>query len=145
MQGGPRSGSSRGLTAFGLILGLAGALLDFYMGYSLVSQSGMPAYTMGASSQAYGPGLVWGVGLIGLGVVLIVTAAATVFPGVALRMSDFGALMIVYGVVMLFVGAVMLLGVTPMMQGSLSSGAEMLVVGTLMLANGGLMRRPSMR
>ena len=65
-----------GTFAFGVVLGLAGATLDFYSGYQLTTQSGM-----------MGSGQSWGVGLFLLGVVLAVTALVSLSPG-SLRMKD---------------------------------------------------------
>ena len=118
-----------GTFAFGVVLGLAGATLDFYSGYQLTTQSGM-----------MGSGQSWGVGLFLLGVVLAVTALVSLSPG-SLRMKDLGALMVVYGVVMLFIGALMYLGYTATMEGATFSGVGMLAVGLLMVVNGALMSR----
>lgn len=121
-----------GTFAFGVVLGLAGATLDFYSGYQLTTQSGM-----------MGSGQSWGVGLFLLGVVLAVTALVSLSPG-SLRMKDLGALMVVYGVVMLFIGALMYLGYTATMEGATFSGVGMLAVGLLMVVNGALMSRSPM-
>ncbi len=87
--------------------------------------------------------LIWGVGILALGVVLAVTSAALVFGSGSKRMKDFGLLMVVYGFAMLFIGGSMLLGLTSMIGGVFIPGAAMLVVGVLMIANGALMRQAS--
>ena len=136
MQGNEASPQRPGSAAlFGLLLGFAGALLDFYSGYLLLAQQGMSSAPE-----------VWGAGILCLGAVLAVTALASVYPPWMGMMAEFGSLMIVYGLVMLFIGGSMLSGFISMMQGGTLSGIGMIVVGAFMLANGGWMRRaPSMQ
>lgn len=117
----------------GVVLGLAGALLDFASGYLLMTQGGMARANM-----------VWGVGIFALGLVLAATALASVYLAGAGQMGGFGALMILYGLVMLFIGGVMLSGVVSMMTGALLSGTGMVLVGILMIVNGLAMRRSRM-
>jgi hypothetical protein len=131
------------LRSFGLVLGLVGALLDFYSAYLLYTANPMVLNEQGMAVQS-GAGVVWGFGIAALGVVLAVTVVGAVLTKGLDRMKDFGALMVVYGVVMLFVGGYMLTGLGPMMQGTLFPGIGMLVVGALMILNGGLMARPRM-
>lgn len=136
----PRLGSA-GL--FGVFLGLAGALLDFYSGYQILTASAMMTNEMGMTVTQYTPsGLAWGVGLSALGVMLLVTAIATVTSLGMRHMKSIGALMILYGVIMLVIGVSMYSEVAPMMGGAALSGPGMLVVGALMVVNGAVMRRP---
>lgn len=126
----------------GVFLALTGAFLDFYSGYQILTQSAMVNNEMGMVLAQYTTsGLAWGVGLLALGAVLLVTALASATSLGTNHMRTLGALMALYGVVMLFVGASMYGGVTPTMQGATLSGLGMLAVGTLMVLNGFLMRR----
>ncbi|HZW84855.1 MAG TPA: hypothetical protein VFE91_03000 [Nitrososphaerales archaeon] len=120
----------------GVVLGLAGALLDFYSGYLILTQSGMGGMLGGTVT-----GLAWGVGISVLGVMLLVTAVASTMPVGRQRMKAFGGMMLLYGFVMLLIGASMYSGVTPMMTGATTSGVGMLAVGALMIANGAMMSR----
>lgn len=119
----------------GVVLGLAGAALDFYSGYQVVVQSSVPS-AMGMAESYSSSGLAWGIGLAALGVVLVVTSLAALSPGARQRMGAFGKLMVVYGVAMLVVAASMYTGMAPMMQGASASALAMLMVGLLMLGNG---------
>lgn len=121
---------------FGVFLGLAGALLDFYSGYLFLTPS-----VMGGPIGGTAANLAWGVGVSVLGVVLLVTAVASARPLGRLRMKTFGEMMALLGIMMLLIGASMYFGATPMMTGATLSGIGMLAVGTLMLANGSLMSR----
>ena len=121
---------------FGVFLGFVGALLDFYSGYLILTQS-----TVGGVIGGNATSLAWGVGVFVLGVVLLVTAVASTRPVGKQRMQTFGGMMALYGVVMLLIGASMYSGVTPMMTGATLSGMGMLAVGALMLANGAAMSR----
>ena len=119
-----------GVRYVGPLLGIAGSLLDFYSGYQLLGQGGMA-----------GPSRAWGIGILLLGSALALTTIA-VYPRTKSRhMSDFGFLMVAYGAVMLFIGFMMYSGEVSMMQGGVASGLGMILVGALMLANGGWMMR----
>jgi len=127
----------------GVVLGFAGALLDFYSGYLLLTNSGMGTSDMGIDNlitQDNSIGLVWGTGVVALGVVLALTAMASLSLAQT-RMKDLGALMVVYGLAMLFVGGSMDAGITSMAQGTLFPALGMLGVGVLMAANGMMMLR----
>jgi len=140
MQGEMSSGAvRRNSHALGVILGFAGALLDFYSGYLLLTNTGMGASGMGTGTLD-STGLVWGTGIVALGVVLAVTAAASL-SSMQARMKDLGALMVVYGLVMLFVGGSMAAGLTSMVQGAIIPALGMLGIGMLMIANGAMMFR----
>ena len=135
-------GAADAMRPFGLVLGVAGALLDFYSGYQLLAgPTTMPGEMVTVRG---GPSLAWGVGISALGAVLVVTTLAMLLPRGARMMEEFGALMVVYGAAMLFIGLSMYLGATSMMQGAAASGVGMLIVGVLMIVNGARMRRPSM-
>jgi hypothetical protein len=144
MQGEMSSGAARYYQGgLGVIIGFAGAFLDFYSGYILLTSSGMGASEMEASTlitQNNSTGFVWGVGVVALGVVLAVTAVASLSL-MGARMKDLGALMMVYGLAMLFVGTSMYVGITSMVQGALFPALGMLGVGVLMIANGAMMLR----
>ena len=127
----------------GVVLGLAGGLLDFYSGYQIVVQNPM-TYVMGHPASYSSTGMVWGAGLVALGVVLVATSLAALSPRGVRMMKEFGELMIVYGVAMLFVAASMYYGVAPMMGGALASAIAMAAVGLLMLGNGFQMARSRM-
>jgi hypothetical protein len=134
----PRSLSGVGL--LGVFLAVAGSILDFYSGYQILAQSA--TNDMGIVAMQYtSSGLAWGVGIIILGAVLVVTAPAVVSSFGMRRMRTFGTLMVGYGVIMLFIGISMYRGVTPMMQGITLSGLGMMVVGPLMVFNGAVMWR----
>jgi hypothetical protein len=137
MSGGAVRSNTR---ALGVILGFAGALLDFYSGYLLLTNTGMAASGMGTGTLD-STGLVWGTGIVALGVVLAITAAASL-SSMQARMKDLGALMAVYGLVMLFVGGSMAAGLTSMAQGAIIPALGMLGIGMLMIANGAMMFRP---
>jgi len=134
----PRTLSGVGL--FGIFLAVAGSILDFYSGYQILAQS--TTNDMGMVVMQYtSSGLVWGVGIIILGAVLVITAPAVASSFGMHRMRTFGTLMVAYGIIMLFVGISMYRGVTPMMQGITLSGLGMMVVGPLMVFNGAIMWR----
>jgi hypothetical protein len=134
----PRSLSSIGL--IGVFLAVVGSILDFYSGYQILAQSS--TNDMGMVVMQYtSSGLVWGIGIIILGVVLVITAPAVVSSFGMHRMNTFGTLMMAYGIIMLVIGISMYRGVTPMMQGFTISGLGMLVVGPLMVFNGAIMWR----
>jgi len=135
-----RTGLRTTTWAAGVLLGFAGALLDFYSSYLVLVQAQM-VNGMGMVEGYTSTGLTWGIGLAFLGVVLFVSSVALVLPSRMNRMGDFGALMVVYGFAMLFVGSSMYLGLTSMMSGVFSPALAMLAVGVLMIANGTLMRR----
>ena len=124
---------------FGVFLGLAGAILDFYSGYQILSQPVIPG-GIGMGQNAYTLG--WGIGILALGAVLLVTAAASATSSGVHRMKTFGATMALYGIVMLFIGVSMYSGASPMMAGTALSGLGMLAVGALMVVNGAVMSRP---
>jgi hypothetical protein len=126
----------------GVLVGFAGAALDFYSGYLLLAQS--PGSGEMGVLESNWAALIWGVGVGALGVVLAVTSAALVFGSGQRRMKDFGALMIVYGLAMLFIGGAMYSGVASQMVGNVVPGIGMLAVGVLMVANGALMLRPEL-
>ena len=130
------------ITLTGLILGFAGAVLDFSSGYLIFVQSMVRTNTMGVSMTEYNSfALVWGIGLFVLGGLLIITAIASVSSFGNMRMRIFGLMMAVYGVVMLLVGESMYLQIAPMMAGSFLTSVGMFVVGFLMILNGVLMVR----
>lgn len=144
MQGeAPKQGAGYDARLFGMVLGFAGALLDFYSGYLLLTSSSMDTSDMGMIAQSNASGLVWGIGIAALGVVLAVTALAT-RSLMRTRMRDLGGLMMVYGVAMLFIGTSMYAGITSMTQGALFPSLGMFVVGALMIVNGVMMWRPRM-
>jgi|GEM_PF-4679214 len=144
MQGEMSSGATGYATRlFGMILGFAGALLDFYSGYLLLTHSGMEEPGMGVITGNSASGSVWGVGIVALGAVLAVTALATLWSK-GTEMRDMGALMLVYGAAMLLIGASMYAGITSMAQGSLFPASGMFLVGALMIANGAMMWRSMM-
>jgi hypothetical protein len=123
----------------GVLLGFAGAFLDFYSGYQVLLQS-QTVNGMGIMEGYTWAGLAWGIGVILLGVVLLVTSIALAQSSRMNRMGDFGVLMTVYGLAMLFVGGSMYFGLATTMAGAFSPGPAMLAVGALMIANGALMR-----
>jgi len=130
------------ITLTGLILGFAGAALDFSFGYLIFVQSMVTTNTMGVSMIKYNSFVVvWGIGLFGLGGLLIITAIASVSSFGNMRMRIFGLLMVVYGVAMLLIGELMYSQIAPMMVGSILSSVGMFVVGFLMILNGVLMVR----
>jgi len=130
------------ITLTGLILGFAGAVLDFSSGYLIFVQSKITTNTMGVSVTGYNSfAVVWGVGLFALGGLLIITTVASVSSFGNMRMQFFGILMVVYGVVMLLTGELMYSQIAPMMIGSFLSSSAMFVVGFLMILNGVLMVR----
>ena len=122
----------------GVLLGFVGAIIDFYSTYLILNQS-QTVNEMGMAAGYTSAGLAWGIGIAVLGVVLVVTSAALLFPLRMNRMGDFGILMVVYGLAMLFIGSSMYLGVASMMSGALIPAVYMLAVGALMIANGALM------
>lgn len=133
----------RNTSVAGVLLGLAGALLDYASGYLALTHSMMSVNEMGNMVSSYSSsGLGWSIGLFALGTLLLVTAVASISKAGMDHMDLFGLLMISYGVVMLFIGAMMFLGFAQMMTGYIFSGVGMFVVGILMVVNGGLMRRP---
>lgn len=133
------SGIRHATWVVGVLLGFAGAALDFYSGYLILVQSQM-VNEMGMIAGYTSAGLAWGIGVISLGIVLAVTSLTYTLPGRMNSMGDFGVLMIVYGFAMLFIGGSMYLGLTAMMTGAIFPASAMLALGILMIANGALMR-----
>ena len=130
------------ITVSGIILSAAGAVLDFFAGYLLFSQSNTTTMVMGVTMSHYNSdGLVWGVGISLLGVVLVLTEIVSLSSAGMGRMKIFGFLMMGYGVVMLVIGTAMYSGITPMMNYSALSSAGMYAAGALMMVNGALMLR----
>jgi hypothetical protein len=136
------------IVTLGLILGLVGALLDFTTGYFILERGVMRITTMNGMGQTmteYNSSvLAWGIGVLVLGAMVLITALASLSSLGMRRMNLFGALMIVYGMAMLFVGGAMLTGLAPMTMTegyTLLSSLGMLVVGALMLLNGFMMNR----
>ena len=129
-----------GSSLVGLVLGLVGALLDFYSAYQALSyQSGTAPGSVMPMVQNPPPEIVWGVAMAALGAAVLVTALAGVSRLGVGHMSAFGSLMAAYGALMLIIGAAMILGATPMVQSASFAGLAMLAVGTLMTINGVLM------
>jgi hypothetical protein len=143
-EAGVKADAHGGVRLSGLALGFAGALLDFYSGYLLLTDSGTSTDVMGMVTQSNAAALAWGIGVSALGATVAVTTIIAILPIGAYKMRDLGALMAVYGVAMLFFGSVMYLGVTSMMQGTSIVGLGMLIVGALMMLNGAIMRRSQM-
>ena len=126
----------------GLILALAGAVLDFYSSYLFATLTNMTVENMGVkvtshNSVAFG----WSVGLFVLGCALVIAGIGSVSMIGRKRMSSFGLLMVGFGGIMLLIGGAMYSGLTPMMAGSSLSGLGMLIVGALMVLNGLFMAR----
>ncbi|MDA4127088.1 MAG: hypothetical protein OK452_07790 [Thaumarchaeota archaeon] len=143
LTGDTRRGELSAVGGFGGYLGHSGALLDFFSGNQILSESAVTTGSIGMGENGYTPsGLAWGVGIEGLGVLLLITAVASVTQFGMRRMKIFGAMMAVFGIVMLFIGVSMYSGVTPMMAGTAPSGPGMLAVGALMVLNGAAMGRP---
>jgi hypothetical protein len=138
IQAGDRTTKPGMMALVGLALGLAGAVLDFYSSYEIMSY---PAATMGMALGVAVSGAIWMAGLVALGVLLVATAVASFSSFGASRMALFGGMMVVYGVVMLLVGATMDAGISPAMQTASFTGLGMLVVGAAMVANGSMMLR----
>ncbi|MDG6998160.1 MAG: hypothetical protein JRN15_03495 [Nitrososphaerota archaeon] len=135
----------RSATIASVLLGLAGASLDYASGYLILTNSMMIVNEMGNMLTSYSSsGLGWSIGLFALGTLLLATSIASFSSAGMGRMDLFGLLMIVDGVVMLLIGGAMFLRVTPMMNGFIFSGIGMFVIGALMIVNGGFMRRPMM-
>ena len=80
-------------------------------------------------------------GLLGLGIVVLVTAVSLAIAPMDRPRTAYGRLMLAYGVLMLILGVVMLAGLGPMMSDSLLSGSAMVVVGFAMLYSGATMTR----
>lgn len=132
-------------SAFGFILGLAGAFLDLLSGYLILSNSMMPANDMNIMIPTYSStGLAWSIGLFALGALLLVSVLVSSTNTGMSHMGLVGGLMILYGFVMMLIGGAMLFRVTPMMSDYLSSSTGMFVVGALMIVNGSFMRRNEM-
>jgi len=86
----------------------------------------------------------WGIFLLALGGVLVITAALNVTSLGRKHMGLFGALMMGYGVIMFIVGALMYSGGTPVMTQQFTtmiSSLGMFGAGALMVASGVLMSR----
>ena len=115
--------------------------MDFAAGTAILQSSMMPAPMMTtAVSQA---ALAWAVVLYSLGAILVVTGILGVSSAGMRRMRGIGSLMLLYGIVMIGVGALMFGGYAPTMGNLVLSSAGMLVVGVLMILNGGMMCRSS--
>ncbi len=128
-----------------LVLSVIGAVLNLVSGTSILAMASVPiAGNMGMMPPGSGI-TMWALLLYGLGGLLIVTGVLGVTHVGMSRMRTFGGIMVVYGVVMLIIGGSMFMGITPVMQGAISS-MGMLLVGLAMIVNGTLMAtRPKMR
>jgi len=127
-------------TLAGVILGFAGAFLDFSSSYLILAQSATTIDNMGVKMTEYNStSLTWGIGISVLGAVLIVTVISSLSSFGKTRMGVFGTLMIVFGVIMLLLGGSMFSGIVPMMEDSFFSSVGMFIVGALMVLNGVLM------
>lgn len=135
--------STKTLLIFGLVIGIAGALLDFYSGSYFLSRSITQTTMMGVATTRYSEiAEIWGIFALSLGLIVLITSLLNATPFSMGKMSIFGGLMIAYGIAMIVLGALMYSGVTPMMQEqtvTLASSLGMFVVGALMLLNGSLM------
>jgi hypothetical protein len=133
------------LLVSGFVLGIAGAVLDFYSGSTFLSLSMSTTTMMGVTTTHYNTvAQDWGIFLLGLGGVLAITSTLNLTTFGMKQMRLFGALMMGYGVVMLVVGVLMYSGVTPVMAQqftTLISGLGMFGVGALMVVNGVFMAR----
>ena len=121
------------------VLGLTGALLDFYSGYIFLQMSDVTTSSMGITTMHYNNSvLAWGIIFAVLGVVLVATAATNVFSSSMRTMPFLGKLMIIFGVVMIFLSLLMYSGITPLMAeiSLLISSTGMLIVGALMGVSG---------
>jgi hypothetical protein len=126
----------------GLILSLAGAILDFSSGYLFFAHSTTTTNDMGVSMVNHNSSAIyWGIGIVILGALLVITAIIGNSSVGMRRMSFFGTLMVPYGVLMVLIGASMYSNISPMMQGSLVLSGGMFLVGALMIVNGFWMRR----
>jgi hypothetical protein len=136
---------NKSLLISGFALGIAGAVLDFYSGSTFLSLSMSTTTMMGATTTHYNAAAQdWGISLLALGGVLVITAALNVTSLRMKHMGLFGALMIGYGLIMFIVGTLMYSGVTPAMTQqftTLISSLGMFAVGALMIGNGALMSR----
>jgi hypothetical protein len=136
------------ILVIGFILGIIGALLDFYSGYSFFVTSEVTMSSMGVTTVQYNnSSIAWGGIFVVLGVTLICTAVVNISSRGMGRMSLFGGLMIIYGLAMLALSFLMYSGITPIMQQNslVVSSVGMFIVGALMCANGWLMRRNRMQ
>jgi hypothetical protein len=139
------SSLNNSLLVSGFVLGVAGAVLDFYSGSTFLSLSMSTTTMMGVTTTHYNTiAQDWGIFLLGLGGVLAITAVLNATSLGMKQMKLFGGLMMSYGVVMLVVGALMYSGVTPVMAQqftTLISGFGMFGMGVLMVVNGVFMAR----
>lgn len=125
----------RNLAILGLVLSLAGAVLDLASGTAMLRGSVMGT---AASDRAV---LAWAVVLYSLAALLVVSGILGASSAGMRRMRMVGALMLIYGFVMVAIGALMYGGYAPMMGDQLLSSSGMLAVGCLMVVNGALMAR----
>ncbi len=126
----------------GFVLGIAGAFLDFSAGYLLLTQSMTTTNDMGVTNVEYNASTIsWGVGIIALGAVLLITALVSVSTIGIKRMRFMGVIMVIYGATMLFIGASMYSRIASMMEGSLALSFGMFLVGGLMVLNGIVMQK----
>lgn len=109
----------------GVALGVMGATIDFYSGYSYLQGSGM--------SMAVGS-LALGAALVALGVFVLLAGLLGLFGSMGNRMRAIGLVMEVAGVAMAVTSAW-----APSMEEF--NADAMLVVGALMFVNGLLMQR----
>jgi hypothetical protein len=134
---------NKSLLVSGLVLGIIGAILDFYSGSAFLSMSMSTTTMMGVTTTHYnGSAQYWGIFLLFLGIALLLTAGISITSYGLRQMALFGMLMMGFGVVMFAVGALMYSGITPMMpqqSTTLVSSLGMFGVGALMLVNGSFM------
>ena len=132
----------------GLVLSLAGAVLDFLSGYLILGNQSMTTTNdMGMAVTQHNAGaLPWGLALLVLGALLVATGVLGASSLGLRRMTMFGGAMAIYGMIMLGVGYLMYSGMAPLMQGSMASSLAMFLIGAAMIANGALMaQRPRTR
>jgi len=125
----------------GFMVGIIGGILDFASATTLLTSPTQPA-TMGATGTSLDIPLILLLYLLGAAVIL--TSIFSIM-SIGFRFGRwFSILMIVYGGVMMVLGWLMTAG---SMQGTAEValyGYGMLLVGALMLVNGGMMARTPM-
>jgi hypothetical protein len=127
----------------GFVAGIAGGMLDFTSGASLMQnnmhQTIMDGFNI--APQNYEAGY----GLYALGAIVIATAVASAIPFGRRRHRILSRLMVIYGALMLLIGVAMAGGGLTMMVATPFFGLAMIVVGAIMIANGSMMVRTEMK
>ena len=117
---------------FSGVLGVAGGIVDFIVGFTILGRNSM------GTGNAMNAGAILAYLLLVLGAVVLLTGVYVLASRMMAHSSTIGLLMLVYGVIMLALGVGMIgqLFNLMAMQNSVVSGTVMILLGAAMLYSG---------